>query len=188
MRTDVHLHTEHRVAPVGERTVGGFLVRHADIVKVACLAQIVNVIAPILTSTDGVLLQTIYWPMLLLRDAFVGDALRAAVVGPELSTRRGDVRVVDAAATFDAATGTGAVSLVNRDVRMAAEVVVRVADRSVRVESTSVLTGAPDAANTWDHPDAVRPASIDVPIDDDGAMRVTMPGPSLVVVRFSCSR
>ena len=36
--------------------------RHADIVKVACLAQIVNVIAPVLTRPDGLLLQSIYWP------------------------------------------------------------------------------------------------------------------------------
>ena len=45
--------------------VGGLvnsLVRHADRVKIACLAQLVNVIAPIMTNTDGLYRQTIYYP------------------------------------------------------------------------------------------------------------------------------
>ena len=45
--------------------VGGLvntLLRHADRVKVACLAQLVNVIAPIVTNEKGLYLQTIYYP------------------------------------------------------------------------------------------------------------------------------
>ena len=45
--------------------VGGLansLMRHADRVKLACLAQLVNVIAPIMTNEDGILRQTIYYP------------------------------------------------------------------------------------------------------------------------------
>ncbi|NLB18736.1 MAG: alpha-N-arabinofuranosidase, partial [Syntrophomonadaceae bacterium] len=39
------------------------LLRHADRVKIACLAQLVNVIAPIMTQTGGpVWRQTIYYP------------------------------------------------------------------------------------------------------------------------------
>ncbi len=38
-------------------------VRHADIVKMANLAQLVNVIAPIFTNKQGLYLQTIYWPL-----------------------------------------------------------------------------------------------------------------------------
>ena len=41
------------------------LIRNADRVKMACLAQLVNVIAPIMTVPGGGLwLQTIYWPFL----------------------------------------------------------------------------------------------------------------------------
>jgi len=41
------------------------LIRNADRVKVACLAQLVNVIAPIMTRTGGpAWRQTIYWPFL----------------------------------------------------------------------------------------------------------------------------
>src|SRR5947208_12496793 len=45
--------------------VGGLvnsLLRHADRVKVACLAQLINVIAPIMTNANGLFRQTIYYP------------------------------------------------------------------------------------------------------------------------------
>ena len=45
--------------------VGGFvntLLRNADRVKLACLAQLVNVIAPIMTNATGMYRQTIYYP------------------------------------------------------------------------------------------------------------------------------
>ena len=45
--------------------MAGFLhsfVRHADVVKIANLAQIVNVIAPILTRGDDLLIQSIFYP------------------------------------------------------------------------------------------------------------------------------
>src|ERR1700694_2565058 len=45
--------------------VGGIintLLRNADRVKLACLAQLVNVIAPIMTNAAGLYRQTIYYP------------------------------------------------------------------------------------------------------------------------------
>ena len=45
--------------------VGGLvnsLIRHSDRVKVACLVQLVNVIAPIMTDENGILRNTIYFP------------------------------------------------------------------------------------------------------------------------------
>ena len=45
--------------------VGGIinsLIRNADRVKLACLAQLINVIAPIMTNPNGMLRQTIYYP------------------------------------------------------------------------------------------------------------------------------
>jgi alpha-L-arabinofuranosidase len=45
--------------------VGGLvnaLLRRSDKVRVACLAQLVNVIAPIVTNANGLLRQSIYYP------------------------------------------------------------------------------------------------------------------------------
>ena len=159
--------------------------RHADVVKIACLAQIVNVIAPVLTRPDGLLLQSIYWPFFMLREAVAGDALRPAVRAPELSTRRGDVPVIDAAGTFDDTTGTGCISIVHRDPDREADVVVRIADRPVTVDSARLLHAHPKTHNDWDKPNAVRPTAVDSTAGADGTIHVTLPAPALVVLRFS---
>jgi alpha-N-arabinofuranosidase len=58
--------------------VGGFcnsLMRHADRVRVACLAQLVNVIAPIATNANGLLRQTTYYPYAWALQCARGDVL-----------------------------------------------------------------------------------------------------------------
>jgi len=159
-------------------------VRHADVVRVACLAQLVNVIAPVLTRPDGLLIQSIYWPFKMLREAVGGEALRVAVRAPELVTRRGDVSVLDVAATFDVATGTGSVSIVNRDHRQPVDVQVRISDRTMRVTEAALLHAHPKAHNDWDAPDAVVPTKLETTADDHGTLRFRLPAPALAVVRL----
>ncbi|MGF7140661.1 alpha-N-arabinofuranosidase [Roseimarinus sediminis] len=58
--------------------IAGFLnafVRNADIVKMANMAQLVNVIAPIFTSEDDMFLQTIYYPLQLFAQNVYGTSL-----------------------------------------------------------------------------------------------------------------
>src|SRR6185369_9934855 len=65
--------------------VAGFLnsfIRHADVVKIANLAQIVNVLAPLLTRGEALLRQSIYYPILLFAGRRQGAALRTVVSGP----------------------------------------------------------------------------------------------------------
>src|SRR2546430_6220476 len=65
--------------------VGGMinaLLRHSDRVKVACLAQLVNVIAPIMTNESGILRQTIYYPYAWALKYARGRALSIAPEGP----------------------------------------------------------------------------------------------------------
>jgi alpha-N-arabinofuranosidase len=159
-------------------------IRHADVVRIACLAQLVNVIAPILTRPDGLLVQSIYWPFLLLRDAAGAQSLRPAVRAPEIATRRGDVPVLDAAAAFDEASGDLLVSLVNRDPANELEVDVDVADRRCTVDEVQVLAGHPKAHNTWDDPHAVALRSGEAKVTDD-AVHVRLPAPSHTVLRLS---
>ena len=52
-------------------------VNHAHIVKIANMAQLVNVIAPIFTSEKGMFLQTIYYPLQLFADQHQGQGARA---------------------------------------------------------------------------------------------------------------
>src|SRR5204863_8113150 len=89
--------------------VGGMinaLLRHSDRVKVACLAQLVNVIAPIMTNQAGLLRQTTYYPY-----AWALQYARGAALDLHVETPRYDVRdlgmagYVDAAGTLDPKTG-----------------------------------------------------------------------------------
>jgi alpha-N-arabinofuranosidase len=139
--------------------VAGFLqsfLRHADVLKVANLAQIVNVIAPILTRKDGLLVQSIYWPFAMVSRRREGISLRTVVEGPRYpSQSHGMATHVDASAIL--ARDHLHVFLTNRDDREA-EVHVRVADRDVAgVRDAEILTGPdPKATNAWEAPDTIR--------------------------------
>ena len=69
------------------------LLNHADRVKTACLAQLVNVIAPIMTETRGpAWRQTIFWPFAHFSNFGRGQALRAQIDAPTYSTTYYDPR------------------------------------------------------------------------------------------------
>ena len=58
--------------------VAGFLnafIRNADVVKMANMAQLVNVIAPVFTNETGLFKQTIYYPLQLFANNVKGTAL-----------------------------------------------------------------------------------------------------------------
>jgi alpha-N-arabinofuranosidase len=154
--------------------VAGFLhsfVRHADCVKVANLAQIVNVIAPILTRGDDLLIQSIFYPLEMFAKRRTGMALRPAVDGPTYrSSTYGEVNEIDCSAILD--DNRLHVFATNRNLEESAAVRVAVADRRIaRLLDAEVLCAAgPHAANSFEHPDTVRSASFtDVTIDARGA-------------------
>ncbi|HEX5689553.1 MAG TPA: alpha-L-arabinofuranosidase C-terminal domain-containing protein, partial [Roseiflexaceae bacterium] len=89
--------------------------RRCDVLKIACIAQIVNIIAPILTNADGLVKQTTFYPLMLFSRYAAGNSLDALVQAPTYQTRLfGEMPLVDASASYDAASGRGAVFLVNR--------------------------------------------------------------------------
>jgi alpha-N-arabinofuranosidase len=92
------------------------LLRNADRVKVACLAQLVNVIAPIMTRNGGgCWAQTIYYPFLHASKYGRGTSLRAIVSSPVYDCPDYEgVPTLDAAATL-ADDGSLSVFCVNRD-------------------------------------------------------------------------
>jgi alpha-N-arabinofuranosidase len=92
------------------------LLRHADRVKMACLAQLVNVIAPIMTvNGGGAWRQTIFYPFLHASLYGRGAALDLHVQSPTYETKDlGAVPLVDAIATIDEASETATIFAVNR--------------------------------------------------------------------------
>ena len=57
-------------------------IRHCDWVKMANLAQMVNAIAPIVTSGTGAATQPIYYPFLLHSEAALDEAVGLRVAAP----------------------------------------------------------------------------------------------------------
>src|SRR5690606_28084911 len=93
------------------------LLRHADRVKMACMAQLVNVIAPIMTQTGGAAWrQTIFYPYMHGSRFGRGVALD---VGVESATYHVDtfdaVPYIEAVATWDEANDSITLFAVNRD-------------------------------------------------------------------------
>lgn len=162
-------------------------IRHADLVKVGCLAQIVNVIAPVLTSDHGLLIQSIYYPFLLFSRHATGRSLVPVLESPTYAAgERGEVPVLDASTSYDEETNTLAVFLVNRHQGAALTVDIALADRNIyRVISADILGGGDvKATNTWEQPDLVKPIAGEATLGDDGHVRIRVPAPGLAVVRL----
>jgi alpha-N-arabinofuranosidase len=65
------------------------LLRHADRVKIACMAQLVNVIAPIMTSDTGAWRQTIFYPYMYASVFGNGTTLKANVDSKSYKSNEG---------------------------------------------------------------------------------------------------
>ena len=168
--------------------VAGFLnsfVRHADVVKIANIAQIVNVIAPVLTRGDDLLIQSIFYPFEMISRRREGVSLRPAVTGPAYEgATNGRVTFIDASAIL--AGGELHVFAVNRSLDEPALVRVALADRDIAaLVSGELLTGpGPKAANSFEQPDLVKPQPVkDVRIAA-GRAEIELPPLSLAAMTF----
>jgi alpha-N-arabinofuranosidase len=95
------------------------LLNHSDRVKIACLAQLVNVIAPIRTEPGGPAWRQSTFHVFSAAAAHArGHSLVTRVAAPQLATRRyGDVPTVATAGTHDPESGHVALFLTNRGPR-----------------------------------------------------------------------
>ncbi len=90
------------------------LLKHADRVKIACLAQLVNVIAPIMTSDTGAWKQTIYYPYLHASLYGRGTVLHTITKSPVYDSKHGDAPYLDAVLLMDEESETLTVFAVNK--------------------------------------------------------------------------
>lgn len=90
--------------------------KHADRLRIACLAQLVNVIAPILTAPGaGLCLQTIYYPFLHASLYGRGIVLQPAIDSPKYDAKDfTDVPFLDAVGVYDPADEGITLFAVNR--------------------------------------------------------------------------
>lgn len=100
-------------------TVGGLaisLLKNADSVKIACLAQLVNVIAPITTAADGgILRQASFYPFQTVSELGHGTVLDARVDAPTYTCQFGETPIVEPVAVLNEAKGELNVFALNCD-------------------------------------------------------------------------
>jgi alpha-N-arabinofuranosidase len=137
------------------------LLRHSDRVTVACLAQLVNVIAPIRTEPDtGAWRQTIFYPFALTARHARGEVLRVEPNSPTLhSDTLGDVPAVDVTATRDPDTGQITIFAVNRAENEPADLRLRLGGTETQEIVEHLVLGGDDllATNAKDTPNRVAP-------------------------------
>ena len=181
--------------------VGGFvntLLRNAERVRIGCLAQIINVIAPLVTNESSVLRQSTFYPYAwALRYArgrvldlqvqsetypIEGDGLR-----PDFAIDA-DVPFLDVVATLDPGNGQVCLLMLNRDLESERELKVDWRDITPsRVVDSQTLTGSDlKAANTFEQPTLVAPAPLDAP-QPGASMTFKLPPRSYSVVQIATS-
>jgi alpha-L-arabinofuranosidase len=175
------------------------LLNHADRVKAACLAQLVNAIAPILTETGGpAWRQSIFFPFADFANLGRGEVLDSEVASPTYSATYYDPRgatdlyfpipaapYLKVAAVHMPEEATLTLFLLNRHLTDEASVEIS-ADGfpALAVERATTLRHADlDAANTKDDPEKVKPSPLGgVTVSD--RIRVSLPAASWNVVRL----
>ena len=179
--------------------VGGLLntlIRRSDRVRVGCLAQIVNVIAPLMTSDKGILRQSTYYPYAMALKYATGRVLDLQMEGETYPIRaagaRGtfardmDVPFVDAVATYDAAKKQVAVFALNRDLSNERELALSFDDITPsRVLACETITGSDlKAANSFEDPNKVVAQKLDAGTAG-GKMTVKLPARSYTVIQLA---
>ncbi len=171
--------------------VGGLinsLLRNADRVKIACLAQLVNVIAPIMTDPNGLFRQTIYYPYSWALRFAKGSVLDLLVESSTYEVSGFDqVAHLDVAGSLDRGDGKISLFILNRDLAKAHEVEVVWEDAApARVLSGALLTGDDlKASNSFAAPQRVAPQSFVAPAVTGGRTKFEVPARSYTAIQWS---
>jgi len=171
--------------------VGGVLntlMRNADRVKIACLAQLINVIAPIMTNAKGTLRQTIFYPYSFALQFARGTVLNLLVESPTYEVAQmGQVPFLDAAGTLNPEDGKVSLFILNRDLNKAHAIEINWQDRAPsQVVSATTLTGSDlKAFNSFEASQRVIPQKLEKPSVAGGRTKFEVPAKSYSVIQWA---
>ncbi|MGH1554059.1 alpha-N-arabinofuranosidase [Streptomyces sp. L7] len=164
------------------------LLRHADRVTVACLAQLVNVIAPIMTEPGGpAWRQTTFFPFAQASKYGRGQVLDVRVDSPTYETKKyGEADLLHATAVR-AEDGSVTVFAVNRGQTESLPLEVALGGLGLTsvVEHTALADADPDARNTLDAPERVAPHRVEGTALQDGTLTAVLEPLSWNVIRLA---
>jgi alpha-L-arabinofuranosidase len=163
-------------------------IRRSDVVKIACIAQLVNVIAPIMTDPEGAAWrQTIYYPYYFASVYGRGTALNLAVKCPGYDADVADnVAYIDVSAVYNEEEGMLTFFAVNRHGSEALDTVFSLEGFSeARVHDHQVMTHSTmEAVNTATLQDNVVPKHGTGAVIEGNMLRVSLPPYSYQMLRI----
>ena len=163
------------------------LLRHADRVKIACLAQLVNVIAPIFTKTGGgAFRQTIFYPFAAMSKYARGNALKPIIDCPKYDCKDfTDVPYLESVASYDEENEEVALFVVNRsmeeDVQLDISLLGFEGYKAVSFESMDGYNVYQE--NTFDN-ETVKMHSNPLPTEDGKDVVANLKALSFNIIRF----
>jgi len=169
--------------------VGGILIsliNNADRVKIACIAQTVNVIAPIMTAKGGpAWRQTIFYPFMHASKYGRGTVLRQAVESPEYKHKDGKSPFLHSAVVFNGDKNEIAIFAVNRSIDQELELSVDLSSfGDIGLAEWIVMQDSKlSASNTLKNKDNVVPSSSDDAIVKNGILKAGLGKASWNVIR-----
>jgi alpha-N-arabinofuranosidase len=171
--------------------VGGLgitLINNADRIKIACLAQLVNVIAPIVTIPGGPCFrQTIYWPFHDISRYGRGTAIIPILNCEKRETCHGDAPLIAAAVVHNEHEKMVTVFALNTDKDNKTELSIDTRSfGKLRLAGQMVLCGEDlSEVNSADKPEAVHPVNITInETVSDSIHSVVLEKASWNVIRF----
>ncbi len=169
-------------------TVINSFIRNADIVKIACMAQLVNVIAPISTEKGGaVWKQTIFYPYYLASKYGRGTALQAQVASPTYDcTIRDQASYLDTSVVLNEERREISVFCVNKHPDQALHAEISLENFSELSGLEHICLTGPDRymTNTAQQPDRVVPQLLEPPKVSQTQSTVSLPPLSFNVLRY----
>ena len=164
------------------------LLKHSDRVTMACIAQLVNVIAPIMTEPNGAAIrQTIFYPFMHASRFGRGIALQPVLTSTKHDTKSHEcVSDVEAIATHDPDAKTLTVFAVNRDLTETIQLDCDIRDfpdyriiEHITLESDDLR-----AVNSFESGEAVKPSSCGSSSIENGSLTAMLNKASWNVIRL----
>lgn len=168
------------------------LLRHAGRVRMACVAQVVNALAPLMTETGGRMWRQATWYPLEHASRFGrGELVFASETGPAIDTPRyGPQPAVETVMTRDIEMGTATLFAINRSIDEAVPVAVSLFSSTPLqlIEGIRLHSDDPYLVNSADRPNRVVPERIVDATFTDHRLECVLPPLSWNVFRFALKR
>lgn len=161
--------------------------RKCDVLKIACVAQIVNIISWLQTRGDDLLVQPSFYPFRLMSNMARGAALDLLVSAPMVETPRyGGVSALDVSASHESESGQQAIFVVNRSQTETIQTDLIWQDGAPqRVTEAWQLAGADlKMVNSYEEPNKLVAKPVSVAGIQDGRLGITVPPLSFTAIQF----